>query len=90
MHFYKKNKTDFVCVKQELGPLLHYLEDKWPAYIQIKNFFSLKREKNQIITAQNLLFCIGVPASEPNNMYFISHSPQLTIVFCSHLVNLSF
>ena len=93
---YKKNKTDFVCVKQSCvsrragATVALYLEDKWPAYIQVKNFFSHKREKNQITTAQNLLCSIGVPASEPNNMYFTSHSPQLTIVFCSHLVNLSF
>ena len=55
------NKTVFVCVKQSRmskragATVTLYLEDKWPTYIQGKNFFSLSRGKAQIITAQNLL-----------------------------------
>ena len=79
----QKNKTVFfVCVKQSCmnrragATVALYLEDTWSTYIQGKNFFNLKRGKPQIITAQNLLCSIGVPASEPNNMYFTSHLPH--------------
>ena len=53
-----------------------YLEDKWPTYVQRKYFLSLKRGKTHITTAQNLLCSIGVPVSEPNNLYFTSHLPH--------------
>ena len=78
----QENKPVFVCVKQSCmsrragATVALYLEDKWPTYVQGKNFFSLSRRKLQIITAQNLLCSIGVPASEPNNMYFTSHLQQ--------------
>ena len=53
-----------------------YLEDKWPTYVQGRTSPVSKRGKTQIITAQNLLHSIGVPASEPNDMYFTSHLPH--------------
>ena len=90
----QENKTVFAsveqsCISRRAGATVAlYLEDKWPTYVQVKNFFSLSRGISQIITAQNLLCNIGVPARETNNMYFTSHLPHSCP--SSSIVNLSF
>ena len=54
LHFYKKNKTDFVCVKQSCisrragATVALYLEDKWPAYIQVKTSSASKEKKTKL------------------------------------------